>query len=451
LKVADGDKGRRWVGRLATTLNTAAHHPKATAVNIAFTASGLRALGLGEDALATFSLEFQEGMRGPDGEALGHRSRILGDTEKSAPSTWVFGGPNQPEIHAMLLLYGATEDDLAQLCRAQQAEYQGTGAMTEVFVRDTTTLPERMEHFGFADGLAQPRVMGSGAQAKPGAPLIEAGEFVLGYPNEYDKLPPSPSVASALDPEANLIFLDGGDRRDLGRNGTYLVVRQLAQDVEGFWRTMYEKSRGASGEPDREEAIRLASKCVGRWPSGAPLVRTPGRDDPMFREDNGFGYFREDPQGLKCPVGAHIRRANPRDSLEPGPDASLGVVNRHRILRRGRSYGPRLPPFERETVGVERGLFFICVNTNIRRQFEFIQQTWLNNPKFNGLYVDKDPLVGDHDPTDGGTFTVPKAPERRQLTGLPRFVTTRGGQYFFLPSIRAMRALGKLKPGSASQ
>jgi deferrochelatase/peroxidase EfeB len=128
------------------------------------------------------------------------------------------------------------------------------------------------------------------------------------------------------------------------------------------------------------------------------------------------------------------------------------VVNRHRILRRGRSYGPPLAPFEPDRAKSERGLFFICVNTNIRRQFEFIQQTWLNNPKFDGLYRDKDPIAGDAaTEAGGGTFTIPAVPERRQLTGLPRFVTTRGGEYFFLPSVRALRALGQLPTEGGSR
>jgi len=128
------------------------------------------------------------------------------------------------------------------------------------------------------------------------------------------------------------------------------------------------------------------------------------------------------------------------------------VVNRHRILRRGRSYGPPLAAFEPDRAKAERGLFFVCVNSNIRRQFEFVQQTWLNNPKFDGLYGDEDPVAGDPDPvagdakqrTGGGTLTIPATPERRQFTGFPRFVTVRGGEYFFLPSVRALKTLGRL-------
>jgi Dyp-type peroxidase family len=444
LAVDEPAAARSWVARLARIVSTTASRPKQGVVNVAFSAPGLRALGLPDDTLATFQSEFQEGMSGqapPDASQASHRSRILGDTGASAPATWLWGGTERTTVHALLLIYATSEAELAALLGAERAAYQG---LKELYVRDTFTIPDRREHFGFADGVGQPDVEGSGARSRKDAAAgaVKAGEFVLGYENEYGKLPPSPTLAAALDPGGNLSQV-ASDRRDFGRNGTYLVVRQLDQDVELFWRTMDEQSR-AGGSTDREAAIRLASKCIGRWPSGAPLARSPERDDPKLSNDNTFGY-RDDRAGLKCPVGAHIRRSNPRDSLEPGPEESLEVVNRHRILRRGRSYGRPLAPFEPERAKAERGLFFICVNSNIRRQFEFIQQTWLNNAKFDGLYRDKDPIAGDAAAEDGGgTFTIPEVPERSQLTGLPRFVTVRGGEYFFLPSVRALRALAQL-------
>lgn len=444
LAVDDPAAVRRWVGRLARVVSTTASRPKQGVVNVAFSAAGLRALGLPRDALASFQSEFQEGMAGeapPDGSEASHRSRILGDTGASAPATWLWGGSERPAVHALLLIYATSEAELGGLLGAERAAYLG---LKELYVRDTFMIRDRREHFGFADGVGQPDVEGSGARSRKDAAAraVKAGEFVLGYENEYGKLPPTPTLAAALDPTGNLSPL-AADRRDLGRNGTYLVVRQLDQDVELFWRTMDEQSR-AGASTDREAAIRLASKCIGRWPSGAPLARSPERDDPRFAKDNGFG-FGDDRGGLKCPVGAHIRRSNPRDSLEPGPEESREVVNRHRILRRGRSYGNPLAPFEPQRAKAERGLFFICVNSNIRRQFEFIQQTWLNNTKFDGLYRDKDPIAGDAVAEDGGgTFTIPAAPERSQLTGLPRFVTVRGGEYFFLPSVRALRTLAQL-------
>jgi deferrochelatase/peroxidase EfeB len=150
-----------------------------------------------------------------------------------------------------------------------------------------------------------------------------------------------------------------------------------------------------------------------------------------------------------------VRRANPRDALDPDPgsDKSIAINKRHRILRRGRKYGapPRTAAAQRALVSEagrpavesERGLYFIGLNANIARQFEFIQHTWLNNPKFDGLYDDIDPLVGAQ-AEESGTFTVQAAPVRRRVSGLPRFVHVRGGAYFFLPGIRALRYLASL-------
>jgi Dyp-type peroxidase family len=200
---------------------------------------------------------------------------------------------------------------------------------------------------------------------------------------------------------------------------------------------------------DPAAAERLAARIVGRWPSGAPLVLTPDQDQAALADANDFGYAAVDPYGYRCPIGAHIRRAHPRDALDPHPgsDASIALDKRHRLLRRGREYGPPLPPDETlaapASTNDDRGLHFICVNANIARQFEFVHHTWLNNPKFAGLYDDADPLVGAHRPS-GGTFTMQAPPVRTRVSGLPRFVQPRGGAYFFLPGLRALRYLARL-------
>jgi Dyp-type peroxidase family len=271
--------------------------------------------------------------------------------------------------------------------------------------------------------------------------MVRAGEFVLGYPNEYGLLTDRPLVPAAADPAAVLPPDAATGERDLGRNGTYVVVRQMQQDVPGFWRFM----RAAAGDGD---ATALAAKMVGRWPGGAPLVDAPGGDDPAHATANGFGYANADPVGMRCPVGAHVRRANPRDSLDPNPGTadSIAVNRRHRLLRRGRKYGPPadvdgLRSGTASADDVDRGLHFICVGGNIARQFEFVQRAWVGSPKFATLYDDADPLIGRHRP-DGGTFTIPDRPVRRRVTGLPQFVTVRGGSYFFLPGLHALRYLG---------
>jgi Dyp-type peroxidase family len=196
---------------------------------------------------------------------------------------------------------------------------------------------------------------------------------------------------------------------------------------------------------DTAASGRLAAKFVGRWPSGAPLVLSPDKDDPALADADDFGYFDRDPRGFACPLGSHIRRANPRDSLGPDTTRALASANRHRILRRGRSYGPRLQD-PRVDDGADRGLHFICLNSDIERQFEFVQQTWINNPVFGGLNGEVDPLVGYQDKLEKGDamMTVQADPVRMRVHNIRPFVTVKGGAYFFLPSIRALRFLASL-------
>jgi deferrochelatase/peroxidase EfeB len=186
---------------------------------------------------------------------------------------------------------------------------------------------------------------------------------------------------------------------------------------------------------------------VGRWPSGAPLTLAPDADTPKLFDANDFGYHADDPDGLHCPVASHVRRSNPRDSLDPKPGTakSYELNKRHRLLRRGRAYGPPMSIDEALAGGdgEERGLFFACVVGNISRQFEFVQHTWVNNGHFGGAYGEIDPVVAI--PGEGGaTFSIPGSPVRERLTGLPAFVTVRGGGYFFMPGIRAIRYLAAL-------
>ena len=442
LKVTDPIGARRWLRALAPVVTTGADRPPDTCLNVAWSARGLAALGLSEPELHTFPLEFREGLSGSD-----TRSRTLGDVDASDPQAWRWGGPGTP-VHALLMLYARSAELLDELIVKQRSAF--AGALELVVEVPTETLPERREHFGFADGIAQPAIEGSGAKDKRGRRSLQAGEFVLGYENEYGKLPLLPNVAPALDVGGHLGDCSAeGKRNALGRNGTYLVARQLQQDVRGFWSFMRQAAQAEHpGSTAADEAVRLAAKCVGRWPSGAPLVLAPHHDDRSLASENAFGYFAKDADGMRCPIGAHIRRTNPRDSLEGGPHASQKAVDRHSILRRGRSYGKLLaerPWLAEHDDGLERGLVFICINANIRRQFEFMQQTWVNNQKFGGLYDERDPLIGAQD-AEASNFTVPAQPARLRLEGLPRFVTVRGGEYLFLPSVNALKFLASL-PG----
>ena len=217
----------------------------------------------------------------------------------------------------------------------------------------------------------------------------KAGEFVTGYVDETGDLTPVPQ------PEA------------LGRNGTYVVFRKLHQDVAGFRRYL----RDHSASPEDEEL--LAAKIVGRWRSGAPLVLAPERDDPALGADparnNDFLYRAEDERGLRCPVGSHIRRMNPRDAVV------TGEVRLHRMIRRGTSYGPLLPDGVLEDDGADRGLCFVFVGAHLARQFEFVQAQWVNDGRAFSAPQERDPLIGatrrhrrlhDPDPAD------PPAPHR---------------------------------------
>ena len=256
---------------------------------------------------------------------------------------------------------------------------QATAAGLElVTALEGTTLPGRKEHFGFRDGIAQPELKGSGRGGLDRQP-VEPGEFLLGHRDGYG------NVSYGPESPAGFAF---------GVNGSYLVFRQLAQDAEAFWRY--------AAAIDHENPVKAASKLVGRWPSGAPLVRHPDidPDSARFADDDTFTYLSNDDDndrfGARCPFGAHIRRTNPRDwQLGETPDESSRLANLHRILRRGRPYGKPLEDsmlaseLVREALvegatkpPAERGLQFLCFNANIDRQFEFAQQQWAQNPKF---------------------------------------------------------------------
>ena len=369
--------------------------------------------------------------------ATTYRSRLLGDVGDESPSGWTWGGPASDPVHVLVLAYARTDGLLERLCRELLDEAEGNGLRLVQQLETSPLVPA--EPFGFHDGISQPLVEGLGRGTDRLAGEVRAGEFVLGYTNEHGQVSQRPLLPGADDPRS-LLPRDESGRADLGRNGSYLVMRQLRQDVDAFWTFADEASRGEDGVPDGEARELLAAKMVGRWPSGAPLTLAPQHDDPALADENSFGYHETDPRGLACPIGSHVRRVNPRDSLEPNPgsDESLAINRRHRLLRRGRSYGPA-------TGGGERGLFFVCLNANLARQYEFVQHTWVNNPSFNGLYDEPDPLIGPRG-EKGTYFTLPGNPVRRRYADLPQFVSVRGGAYFFLPGIRALRYLAADPP-----
>jgi len=449
LGITGAAAARRWLGSIVDEVSSAADRPDDDAtpcLNLAFTWTGLRALGLPADALATFPRPMREGM------VTTHRSRVLGDDGASEPRSWRWGGPANPEVHLMVMLFAADTTALDDEHARRRAAFVADGALAEVAepIDGVVLSDQGTEHFGFADGLSQPIMKGwprstrsvHPAAAPPPAKWTEVnpGEVVLGYDDNFGKPTEGPTVATTTDQGGYLGRAPWADRgrRHLGQGGTYVVFRQLAQDVAAF--DQFVQSAGEAGGLDAE---LVAAKLVGRWRNGAPLVLAPERPD-QAPAGNDFGYH-VDQDGLACPLGAHIRRSNPRDASVLHPERARKSTKNHRILRRGRSYGAPLvdpPTRPEEAADAERGLVFICLNADIERQFEFVQHTWLGNPYFAGLYGEVDPLVGNR--PDGGSFTWPADPVRRQVTGIPNFVTVKGGSYFFLPGISALRYLAAL-------
>jgi Dyp-type peroxidase family len=439
--IDDPSRARRWLAGLADDVTPASADPRDKAVHVAFTAAGMSGLGLGETTTAGFPHELREGM------ATTHRQRMLGDVDANAPGGWRWGGPSTRAVDGVLLLYAVDEPSMESLA-AGHLTRMATGGVSPIATLNTDDIGDS-EPFGFRDGISQPIVTEFGKEgSKPHT--VAAGEFVLGYPNEYGLLTDRPLVPAEAD-RSNLLPRDsaGSEAHDFGRNGSYVVLRQLEQDVAGFWQFLDGATKNSEGGSQPDERVRLGARMVGRWPGGAPLAMSPDTDREDLSKENEFGYHKQDAEGLGCPIGAHVRRANPRDSLDPNPgsDSSIALNRRHRILRRGRAYGPRLTVDDALVAGagdgVERGLHFMCLVGNIARQFEFIQHTWSNNPKFDGLYEEVDPMIGARGP-NGGTFTIPDRPVRQRITGIPSFVTVRGGAYFFLPGIRALRYLASL-------
>ncbi len=464
LCVKDAGAARAWLAQVAVTNAVTQDPVPSTALQVGLTSEGLRALGVANDLIKAFSAEFVDGMAGDTS-----RSRRLGDQGASDPSRWQWGGANHVP-HVVVLLY-ALPGRLNQLQQAIEAQFQ---AGFEVTHRLATSDMGGIEPFGFVDGISQPEL--DWQRQRPARDASQMtylnlsclGEFLLGYPNEYGLYTTRPLLDPARDTRGILPRAEEAPEScDLGRNGTYLVMRQLSQDVSTFWQAL---DRYAGSAASLRE--QLASAMVGRRLSGEPLVAAqsspaapgPGAPQPALNE---FNYL-SDPEGIRCPLGAHIRRTNPRNAdLPPG---GAGIVSRlvrtlgfnsqarehdlvastrfHRLLRRGREYGVAVTPAQalagQATAG-DRGLQFICLGANIQRQFEFLQSAWIMNTKFDGLRDEADPLLGNRLPTAAAvtdSFSMPQANGPRQrLSGLPQFVSVLGGAYFFLPGIRALRFL----------
>ena len=448
LKITNKRKTQMWLANIWPSLTNAVHiHRKENlptrGLNIAFTSSGLRALGLDQANIDAFSREFRQGM------VTEHRSRLLGDFDSSSPENWRWGSHDKKPVHICLLVFGAEKNIANEYYEEIHSQFEEAGLEEMTFI-DGLTLPQNKEHFGFRDGISQPIIKGSGRPG-PKDDMVEPGEIIMGYKNNYGVFPDTPLI-NADQGDLNLLPTDAGGsgKKDIGRNGTYLVMRQLEQDVEAFWTFMNEKTKNPDGSLNVDESKKLAAKMMGRWPSGAPVTKFPDADPGELSDDNDFGYAQNDQDGLKCPFGSHLRRSNPRDSFEDlGKKQSVLLSNRHRIIRRARLYGDPIEgtPTNFKPQG-EVGLLFACFNVDISRQFEFIQYSWANSGKVKQLYNDPDPIIGTRESIGDGeeqNFTIQEAPVNRTIKNLQRFITVRGGAYFFFPSISAIRYLSTLE------
>jgi Dyp-type peroxidase family len=411
-RVTDAAAARRWLAdRLDHVTYNASwedNRPEHT-FNVAFTHRGLMALGVPAERCEGLDA-FSRGM--------GARAEALGDP---LPAGWQTG---LRETHVLITLTAWDPEHLGAL-RAEHEE-RLAGPLSGLAVADTqpaAALPGAREHFGFGDGFSQPSIAGAVTGPRNGEGTLTRwrrwrdlalGEFILGYRDEGGLEPAAPAG-------------------DLGKSATFMVVRKLEQDVPAFRTYVREQARRYG----RDETW-IAAKMMGRWPNGSPLARypdSPGPEASTDREHTNRFRYADDPDGRGCPVGAHVRRANPRDAL--GWQGRL--TQRHRILRRGMSYGPPLADGVTEPDGDERGLMFVCFQSSIERQFEFVQRQWLGDGNVFGLEDDRDPVaVGT--PAEGGQMVIQGSPPLF-LSGLPRFVTLRGGDYFLLPGRAGLEAL----------
>lgn len=469
LQVADAAAAKQWLSS-APVSNAQFSNPKPkTALQVAFSVAGLRVLGLKESLIADFSDEFISGMAGHES-----RSRRLGDVDGNAPEYWAWGGNREKMPHILLLLYAEVGKIPAWRKKVESKAFaKAFKLLAELPTQDIGDI----EPFGFVDGISQPAIDWAAGQAVDShqrdsfSNLLAVGEVVLGYRNEYAQYTVRPLIDPAGDPNAAALPAaeDYPEFKDFARNGSYLVLRQLGQDVPGFWQFV-----DKAGGGDAEKRDQLAASMVGRQRDGSPLMPLASAAIPGIPADDHLNHFNylPDPAGARCPIGAHVRRANPRSGDMPSVsgcffsrllkilgfglkryDEDLIASTRfHRLLRRGRPYGPLLTPeqaVKADAPVAERGLQFICLVANISRQFEFVQNAWVVNSKFAGLQQERDPLLAHRQPLNDGTPTDqfhrpdPAGPVQT-VAHLPQFISVRGGAYFFMPGLSAIRYLAAL-------
>lgn len=445
LQVDDAAQARAFLGALVAggplpQITTAAPWPTKpdTFLNLGITYQGLVALGVDPAYLATFPLSFRLGATDPTTAAT------VGDVGDSAPANWVGGLDDGAAVHCVLSLWA--HEDRGPLDRATALLRTAfASAFKELGALDGQALADNKVHFGYTDNISQPTVEGAPPTKRPRPdcqPLAPAGEFLMGLPSQNTG--GAPYVVS---PPA------------LSTNSSFGAFRMLEQDVAGF--EQFLEAGAAQVGIDKE---LLAAKVCGRWRNGVPLVLSPTTAEPsppLPRADiNNYNYVPAgdpaggDVLGLACPIGAHMRRTNPRNENVIGAGGSL-----HRIVRRAMPYGPPFDPTHPDHQ--PRGLIGWFINVDIANQFEFVMQNWVNDPSFvksvsvpgrgNPLFniSGQDVILGVNTPP-GTSFTVSSAPTptsptvNKKVTGFGPFVTTRGGAYCYLPSITAIRYLEAL-------
>ena len=411
-RVDDTESGRKFLRRLTPHVDSAAGWWSAADpwLAVGITYAGFQALGVPQDSLQSFPESFRDGMAA--------RARQLGDEGVNDPKHWdlPYG---KGELHIGVSAFSDSEANRRRILGIARKQFEGFSGVSILAMQDFGAQPGDLNPLGYKDGIDQPAVEGSGVEPLPGQGRpIKAGEFILGYPGESGvPLPmPQPDI--------------------LGRNGTYLGFRKYQSRVGAFNRFLR-----AHGNTDEEREL-LAAKLVGRWRSGAPLTLAPDVDDPALGADpkrnNDFNYAN-DQRGRQAPFGCHMRRMNPRDTEL----SRLTDVNLHRIIRRGTTYGPPYDPnaLSQEDDEIPRGAIFQFISAKAMATIEFLQQEWINDGNFIGAGDERDPIIGLQ--PDGATFTIPKEPVRRRVHGIDTFNVLRGGEYFFMPSLSALKWLGE--------
>ncbi len=382
-------------------------------LNIGLTSEGLKELRLSDASLASFPREFLAGSAA--------RSDIVGDIGESAPENWIVGGLKTPPPHMLLFLYAQDSDVLEAKTAILRTLFSGQGALTELSYHDGNVLPGERVHFGFRDGISQPTIEEvSPKDPHDPQPVAPVGEFLLGYHYQFSDTYGYPVPK----PEA------------LGINGSFAAFRILRQEVDAFENFLQETAPAIGMSVEM-----LAAKLCGRWRNGIPLVLSPTSDspDPPIAPDqlNNYDYVPADVRGYRCPLGAHMRRVNPRGEVVAG-----GSGHKRRVIRRGMPYGPPYDPANPND-GIERGLLGLFINGSLAQQFEFLMSIWINQGDFVGLNGMRDPLLGNNVPQDS-KFLIPSEEGTKTVTGFSRFVITRGSLYCFLPSITALKYLANL-------